>query len=34
VLAYAGPDTVEHLAEDVLALADDLGIDVSFDDQP
>jgi hypothetical protein len=34
VLAYAGPDTVEHLAENVLGLADDLGLDVSFDDQP
>jgi hypothetical protein len=34
VLAYAGPDTVEHLAENVLELADDLGLDVSFDDQP
>jgi hypothetical protein len=34
VLAYAGPDTAEHLAEDLLALAADLGIGVAVDALP
>lgn len=32
VLAHAGPETVEHLAEDVLSVIERLGIDLPFGD--